>query len=334
MRHLLAGALWLTLAPLSWAQAPAWDGRSPAPDPIETGSCALFLRVVEAGSDVALSSQVILWRRDAPATQHWAAGDQRHTIVEVEGQGTWIRDLPAGRYFAVVAEERHAAPHQEEIVVGGAETRARLPIQRPEARRIRVRVHDELGASLTSIRCSSRNSSSAGAPEFVTPPNYRPRECLVQPVFGFGAGAYGCSSSGSRTKLAYADGFFRIGKLGEDTRGVRRRATWFLDADARSRVVVAVDSARQGGLEHYLATVIRPERVVQRLVQPNGLRGAEAVTVDSLLLPWTPESPPDAWLDAPIRVRVDDPRYEPLEFTFCLRGGESPERRLEPRREE
>ena len=76
----------------------------------------MFLEVFERTTREPVATTLHLWRLDAPGNEHWTAGDQRQAIVEVAAGGSWIRELPAGRYRARCVAERRGNDDPQEFV--------------------------------------------------------------------------------------------------------------------------------------------------------------------------------------------------------------------------
>ncbi len=102
------------------------------PDPVAEGPASLRMNLI-GGSGVPMTSEVILWRIDAPANRFWTRGDKDIARVTVGPAGYVFEDLEPGCYRPVVLGERQTARHQSVIRVAG-DTQVRLAVQEPGKR--------------------------------------------------------------------------------------------------------------------------------------------------------------------------------------------------------
>lgn len=165
---------------------------SEPPDPVEKGSCRLFLSLVCTDSGAPASGEVELWRLDAPGNEHWSKGDQLQVRVDVPKEGKRIDDLPKGRYRVYLKSERVGATDPPAFRVAGPRTEKILSFAERRKFRVRLLVRDASGtllrrASLTSSSYSSSNED---------PPDWVKGRKLRQQGRWFGRASYGIAGVG------------------------------------------------------------------------------------------------------------------------------------------
>ncbi|MFT5291989.1 MAG: hypothetical protein ACI8QS_003033 [Planctomycetota bacterium] len=221
-------------------------GRKGPPDPVAEGLASLRMNL-SGGSGVPLTSEVILWRIDAPANRFWTRGDQDIARVAVGPAGYLFDDLEPGYYRPVVLGERQSARHQGVIRVEG-DTDVELLVQQPGKRSALLQLMT--GEHLSPTVEASFGPLTAIDHSRDVPPWANPRQ--IQNEFqGIDYHAtYGEPDSGLSDEwhwLYPLNDLYDLRDLPEDTRGAHFYRVVELRFDGRVPQKLAVESLRENG---------------------------------------------------------------------------------------
>jgi len=133
-------------------EAEPGEPECPPEDPVERGSLSLFVLLADEATGEAFPSTMQLWRLDAPGNADYEAGDQLQERVEVAREGSWIRDLPAGRYRVLIHRQAPGTEDPPPFEIADRETHREFRVPRPGRFATRVRIYDENGALITRAK--------------------------------------------------------------------------------------------------------------------------------------------------------------------------------------
>lgn len=291
------------------------------PDPLETGDCALFVEVYDLDSQSPIASSVHLWRLEAPENEHWNAGAQRQSEVHVGVEGSWIRDLPAGRYRALCVASRRNGDDPLEFNVSGATTRIRLGVEMPREREVMLRLYTADGALIRSADVrfvvKGANHRSVKRPDWATPRTSKHEPTQVR--FGVGGGYSGSRRSSPRRLQADAEGWFHIGVAREGDR--RSTSNYRMEAQHDSLTPLIHYFDGDEAELRFVSVLIDPTAAEQSVLTPEGLDCTEIedrMRVTSSAVPYDPDAV-DVWRSVPIEAaRRWGSDYEDLEFRFTI----------------
>ena len=306
------------------------------PDPVELGDCALFLQVFERTTREPVATTIHLWRLDAPGNEHWTAGDQRQTILDIAEGGTWIRRLPEGRYRARCVAERRRNDDPEDFTVRCPTSTQHLDVDLPREREVLLRLYDAEGAPLRRAEvCLAQmggSSHSVGSPSWVT--SRRLREERDNWSFGVGGAWSGRGRRSWRALEADADGWFRVGSVLEGN----RKTTPDYQLEARVEGLTQLSQRFDGDDEslRFVAVLVDPLPIERSVVTPDGRTSDEledGLTVRSKAVAIEEDQDGrDTWRDAPLEAwRRWEKDYENFELEFRLSDLPLPTRALEPK---
>jgi len=296
-----------------------------APDPIEKGDCTLFLRVVDEASGNPISTQVELWRLNAPENEHWTEGDQKQRDTLVPKEGVDIVDLPVGDYRVVVAGQRRASEDPQPFHVSGDRTLVCLSVPLPRSFRVFLKVLDENGIPLREggLRTSQAWSGAAVAPSLV---GVRRRKSPRDAGGHFSISGIGGATLTSRTRTRLGvrpgnDDRFDLGLVDESARkrGEGPATVNFILA-GRTQVSVQV-SSDEAGEKTYFGVSVPMEWIEALVFMPDGRSAKEAggsFRASCAAIP-VDGAPPFGWSRTlPIKVSVVLPGYKKLEFEYRI----------------
>lgn len=333
-----------TDAPLEWEEpepaAPGEDAAHPAamkppPDSVETGECAVFLRVVDADTGRPVASNVGLWRLDAPGNDGWTAGDQLQLTAEVPVEGVRLEGLPAADYRPVCLAERFSADDPRPMRVEGPLTELTIPIAMRRKIRARVRVVDLRGEMVPEGRVlytGQTHLRRRRAPAWVRPRALRDGSRL--PLRGRVGGGT-TIRGGNRQVVAQPPEGFEIGPFDEDSKESEVTYIATVEVEGRSSVRVAVPCAAGDG-QAYVALSVPLADVTDGLRMPDGRTIAEAggeVSASFPAVALDPSVPPPFLVDVPFEIDVRVPGYESASLKRRL-GDPPPALVLEPEAED
>jgi hypothetical protein len=300
--------------------APAPEAPPPPPDPVERGECAILVRVLDAETERPVASTVDLWRLDAPANEHWTAGDQLQVTVEVPAEGARIEALPAGVYRPVCLAARFSAEDPPSVRVEGPCTEVALRILVPRTFEARVRVIDAHGEPhrVGSVGRASRTwRDRERAPAWRKP--RAPRDGERGADMWIGGGGGGTAGWRSRGVPQPAEGF-RLGPFSEDSKLSQVRYHVTVAIEGCNHVRVAVPGTATDGLT-FLGLAVPFATIPDDLRMHDGRTIAEAggkVSTSFRAVELDASAPAPLLSDRPFSIYVSVPGYKPLDFDHRL----------------
>ncbi|MHC4380296.1 MAG: hypothetical protein ACYSU1_04310, partial [Planctomycetota bacterium] len=91
-------------------------------EPVESGDCALDLRIFDAHTSQPVASSIQLWRLDVPASSTWSEGDQLQLSSEDPRGVFHLSDLPEGEYRVYSLSARRGASSPPAFRIEGETT--------------------------------------------------------------------------------------------------------------------------------------------------------------------------------------------------------------------
>lgn len=287
---------------------------NPPLDPVELGDCKLQLDLYDLATGEALGAMVNLWRIGAPQNEHWTVGDQLQQPLQVPREGLTVENLPRGVYRAYFPGARRGAPALAEFEVRGEWTSQRLPVDLPRKREIFLQLYDESGVRIDQV--SARESTRSRRlerprPSWQTKRVLRSGQAFLD-IGGFGGGYSGFSHRPFRQLKSTQDGFI-VGDFAEDSRTVRYSQNINLKQSeaVQSKVSFAIED-RIGSSLIFAAPFVSAERLLSSVHYPDGRPVSiddGKVHVEVIAVPIDPDSAPDAWRSAEIKLWVTIPGY-------------------------
>lgn len=299
---------------------------SPVPDPVETGSCAFLLRLVDAASGAPCASSVQLWRLDAPESETMTRGDQYVRALDVPIEGARVDGLAAGRYRLVAVESGASSDDPAAFVIEEAQSELVVPIARPQSIALELALFDLQGNRLREARAGAQLHYHMRR---VTPgPRWElarrlPRWPFEDDVARIGSGGGWSTSARSspRRMQANALGWFELGSLREGTREWQTPARIEAsagDAQGPKGFVLELHPARPRWV-----SVVCPKALV--LASLRCRDGSDPIALASYLhlsveaLPVALGEETVRWAEVPVIASLRRPELPPLEFRFTAR---------------
>jgi len=306
------------------------------PDPIELGECSLFLEVFESETREPVATEVLIWRLDAPGNEHWKRGDQLQTRVEVDEHGSWVHELPEGRYRARCVVQRQMSDDPVEFVVSGATTSYRLDIDLPGERPLLVQLFRADGRAVERAEFQlARYGISSHVPD--GPPWVVDREPKFERGdwgIGMGGRSSGYRRRGWASLSSDAGGWFHIGTVRESSRSMTNN--YRFAARVKGDSFAEVSHYFDGDAEELrlISVLFDPEPIQESVVTPEGatcLELEDGLQVTAGALPYV-EGDVTPWRKVVLKAwRRWEDDYEDLEFEFTLDDLPLPTRVLEPK---
>ena len=300
---------------------------SPPPDPVQLGSAALDLELVDAATEQPVASYVELWRIDAPENEHWTAGDQLQAQAQVPVEGWLFTKLPEGRYRLVChAQAWGEAP--AEVEVRAPLTRFSLAIALPREFRVRLDVRNRFGVQVPSL-----SLATAGWEALDSQDAWR-GERGVKSAAGtaVGFGSFSASRAGARrwtSPTSQPPEGFDLGVFREADRVTHRREVREYRTPDGCRLSVRIPPRCDSDLD--LVVVALSTAEVEPLVRvPPGWAGQLELSVVGNAMEREASLLGVGWERAPVKLRVDGPGLRKFSDTWRAADGELPSILLKP----
>lgn len=297
------------------------------PDPVQTGPCALSLRLVDGETWQPLEGTIDLWRLGAPGNAAWTAGDQLQTSVRVPEAGLVIGELPAGQYRARCYQEAHLQEDPPAFSVEGPWTEVVLPIRLPRSYPVSLRVYDEHGHELRQAVMSGGLANHIW--KTVEEPSWRQARQPTDPGLFVESFEEWSGLSWGRVDRwepieAGADGFL-LGELDEDGREATAHYNYRLRFPGRNEVLVSWTGGPHRAWS-FEAVAWPRELLLAQLVPSDGRLIAEVqegLVLEAEAMRAETERPGQTWAQVPVRIRLNgNPRY--VDFDARFRWQERP----------
>jgi hypothetical protein len=242
-------------------------------DPVETGTCSLLLKIVDAATNEPVRTEVVLWRLDAPANEHWTQGDQIQAR-KLAGHGlVRFDELPAGDYRAVCERRRVPAEDSRVIQVQGKLTEETIAIHMPRKFRVYLKVFDLEGDLVTKGRIERWGGDSRVRTKRI-PDWYRPRRPVGPDDGRFSISETVQTSSHSAAKpwdsTATEQGFF-LGELEENSYSWQLAYGFAVRVPGGCAVRARIDGDFESGTA-YVGITVPVDPILERILVPDGKR--------------------------------------------------------------
>jgi hypothetical protein len=296
------------------------DSELPA-DPMERGSCELFLNLVDDETGAPVEASVQLWRLNAPGNEHWTAGDRRQERANVGFLGRLFVGLPEGSYRAVCSGQRESAPDLPAFEVTCPRTLHAIALAAPRSFRLFVDVFDSTGLPIAGARLGPAIwTVSFGPPAWARTRGLRSGEFT-----DVSESVAGISSEEARWIRPGPQGF-ELGPFLEADRLEGGASSVTLDIPGYSSVVCPLSLA-EGRDAHLIALSVALAEIGAQLRLEDGRDALEAgVAIEARCVPRAAPDPRGTrdWRDLPIEVRVRHPDHQELNFEHRLSDGPWP----------
>ena len=303
------------------APPPQADELAASADPIEKGTCAVHVTLVDAATQQPAKSTAQLWRLDAPGNANFERGDQLQQLVNIAAAGHTFEGLAVGTYRIHAEHQRAGSDDPPAFVVRSAADRVRLSVLLPRQRLAWLEVYDEDGRPLTVARSSGPRkryaNSTSSAPSW--PVRRKRKGKHSADTIGIGGGAGGTFSGRHRPYelRAQAEGF-PLGSVLEPTRRGTQWNAYRLLFDGRS--LVDVHARFHADRVHVFRAVSVPMAIFHDAVLlPDGSRARDhRRTVFSAACDATLAEPYEIFdaRDHVVNVTVTLVGYDKLEFEY------------------
>jgi hypothetical protein len=287
---------------------------------VESGECALRLRMLDESTGKPFAGNVELWRLDLPEDESWTAGDQLQAAEQVGPDGRTFTDLPAGCYRITAHGQSYLTEDDPPaFFVRGAVTDVALPVRAPRSHRVFLRVFNEAGRESRTGELRRHGATSYGCgpaePGWARP--RRPKAASASRNRALGVGGRTRGSGDGHGDAPWTEAGFDLERFREDSRAQRRTTKLSMVVPGHSTVLMAV-SGRLTGDCTYVAVAVSMEELKRLVFLPDGRRAADAGALFEARSRAVVESPlsPDAWRSLPVKVRVALSGYEMLTFEY------------------
>ena len=294
----------------------------PAPDPLESGECALELSLHDARNGQLVAGDVELWRCDAPGNAAWTAGDQLQASASLENGRGLFQQLPEGSYRVHCKARRANGDDPPAFQVSGPLTRVDLSIELPQRFRVLLDVRDESGLLLDEAQLHPPSASMS-----IAPPDWIARRRPTSGSEGLSVSAVEWSTGADSQPIRAAAQGLELGTFDEASSTGNRSRHARLTFQGRSSVVCAIPSQATDPLR-LVAVSIPLNTIFERVRTQDGLPIEPAqlkVEAECQAVEQSSFENPRAWRDIVIRLRVECAGYARFERDYRLSDGAIPE---------
>jgi len=258
--------------------------------------------VVDDATGLPLKTAVVLWRLGLPADAEWTEGDLEVGSADAGEGPARFEGLPAGRYRAHLPGKRMGSEDPPEFTHPGGAMEVVLRMRPPGSFRVRLRLFDEAGGSVTAAGMRRGRSTtwnhSPGPPDWARPRARRSGD----PGIALGGGAGGSFGGRPAWRDVRDDGRgFDLGEVGESST-FRHPST---SVEIRVRDSLHIHVRVSGDLladTDFVAPAPTREGLLRGLPVADADREAVKVLAAVSALPVPSGGDPGAWRGAPITV--------------------------------
>ncbi len=286
-------------------------------DPIERGTCGLFVRAIWQSSGLPAASHFQLYRINAPENEFYTAGDQLQLEGQLPKEGKQILYLAEGEYRVTCWAASAKTPDPPSFFVAGDQTEALLELTAPPAGEAHLLLYDEHGTRLENVdRYGIRYESGTELGPELPWLNARMPKKGYTVTEGF-MDAFESGNPPVEHLVAVDKGFFLTPVKGA-TKYHFNRSRHSLGLPDHTAVVVPV--AWEGeGPPTWVGVIVPLERIAAALWLEYGDRPDPAkLTLDAQCIARPLAELPDfePWSVVAIQVNVDYPGHKTLEFAW------------------
>jgi hypothetical protein len=286
-------------------------------DPLEHGSSALRITLVEKADHEPLASFIWLVRLDAPGNEFWEHGDHVQARLDIPKEGLWIPGLPEGMYRVACWQRLEGEPDSEPFLVAGPRTEVEIELVVRGPRPVRLLVNDAFGpsaATLYLVSADELGGASLARVDWIMPRLPKGDELWFESFVGepdFGPPPRGLP-------IEAQTGVFVLGEVPAPTRGHPDPTLFVLDDPGVSRITVLADWDHADG-KRWAAVRVPTSTIAAAIRLEDGAPPDPAlleIEATCEALPAEEETNTDPCLDTELAITATYPAREPLHFRW------------------